>query len=79
MTITVYSKKHCPQCNSTYRQLDRFGLQYEIVDVEADQAAFNQLVAEGFRAMPVVKTDTDTWAGFRPDKINALAAALVAA
>jgi hypothetical protein len=28
----------------------------------------------GFKSAPVVITDSDSWAGFQPDKINALAA-----
>jgi len=79
MSITVYSKKHCPQCLATYRQFDKLGIEYQIVDVEADVVAFAQLIAEGFKAMPVVKTEADIWTGFRPDKIKSLATDLVAA
>jgi len=77
--VIVYSKKQCPQCQATYRHLDRKGVKYQVVDVETDRAAFDQLVAEGYRAMPVVKTENDAWAGFRPDKIDSLAKAKAAA
>jgi len=80
--VTVYSKKHCPQCGATYRQLDKYGVGYIVIDVDDEPAAFDALVAEGHRAMPVVKTDLgQTWAGFRPDLIVAYAKAreLVAA
>jgi len=75
--VTVYSKSNCSQCKATYRQMDKFGIEYMVVDVETDKDSFDALVAEGYRAMPVVKTDSECWSGFRPDKIQALAAALV--
>ena len=31
MSITVYSKPACVQCNATYRALDKVGLDYTIV------------------------------------------------
>ena len=39
MSITVYTKPSCVQCNATYRALDRQGLAYEIVDLTQDEAA----------------------------------------
>ena len=33
MTITVYTKPACVQCNATYKALDKQGLSYEIVDI----------------------------------------------
>ncbi|MBU3687408.1 MAG: NrdH-redoxin, partial [Mycobacterium sp.] len=31
MTITVYTKPACVQCNATYKALDKQGLPYEVV------------------------------------------------
>jgi len=67
--VTVYSKKHCPQCGATYRQLDRWGIEYIIIDVEDEPAAFDQLATAGHLALPVVIAGDATWAGFRPDLI----------
>ncbi len=36
MTITIYSKPACVQCNATYRALDRQGITYQVVDIEQD-------------------------------------------
>ena len=36
MTITVYTKPACVQCNATYKALDKQGLDYEIVDITED-------------------------------------------
>ncbi len=33
MTITVYTKPACVQCNMTYKALDKEGLAYDVVDI----------------------------------------------
>lgn len=74
MSITVYSKPNCVQCNATYRALDKQGLPYEVVDLTQDAEAMESVKALGYQQAPVVFADGDHWAGFRPDKIKALAA-----
>ena len=32
MTVTVFTKPHCPQCNATKRQLTKLGVPFETVD-----------------------------------------------
>lgn len=75
MTITVYTKPNCPQCEATKRQLTRQGLDFNVIDLTQDPTALDTLRAAGFMQAPVVMTDNDSWAGYRPDKIRALAKA----
>ena len=79
MSITVYTKPSCVQCNATKRQLDKFGLEYALVDLTEDAEALATVKALGYQQAPVVIADGDHWAGFRPDKIKALVAARAAA
>ena len=37
--ITVYTKPHCQQCRSTFRALDKAGLDYTAVDISVDTEA----------------------------------------
>ena len=74
MSITVYTKPACVQCNATYRALDNKGIEYEVLDVTADDAALETVKALGYLQAPVVIADDDHWSGFRPDKIAGLAA-----
>jgi len=76
MTVTVYTKPPCVQCNATYRALDAKSIEYEIHDLSEDPAALEKVKALGYLQAPVVITDEDHWAGFRPDKIDELAARL---
>lgn len=73
MTITVYSKPACVQCNATYRALDKAGHEYTIVDISLDADARDHVMSLGYLQAPVVIADDEHWSGFRPDRIAALA------
>ena len=72
MTVTVYTKPACVQCDATKRTMDKLGISYEAIDVTANQDAFDMLVEKGFKAMPVVNAGAEWWSGFNPEKINGL-------
>ena len=74
MAITVYTKPACVQCEATLRALDRLGCMYSTIDITADTAARDYLLARGFLAAPVVVAGGQAWSGFRPDRIRGLAA-----
>lgn len=73
MTVTVYTKPACVQCNATYRALDKKGITYESVDMSQDVEALDRVRSLGYMQAPVVVTEKDHWSGFRPDKISELA------
>lgn len=74
MTVTLYSKPLCVQCDATKRALNKTGIPYDVVDITQDEEALAQVKAMGYVQAPVVITDEDRWTGFRPDKIKALPA-----
>ena len=76
--ITVYSKPSCPQCDATYRAMDKKGLSYDVIDISQDAAAFEFVKGLGYMQAPVVVAGERHWAGFRPDQIAAVAKQLVA-
>jgi glutaredoxin-like protein NrdH len=54
--------------------LDKIGVDYDTIDITQNPVALEMILKMGFTSAPVVITDTDSWAGFNPDKINSLAA-----
>lgn len=73
MMIKVYSKPNCMQCDFTKKHLDRMGLEYQSVDVTADQQALEEVQQMGFHGLPVVVVDgMAPWAGYRPDELDKL-------
>ncbi|BBX83306.1 NrdH-redoxin [Mycolicibacterium mucogenicum] len=79
MTVTVYTKPACVQCNATYKALDKAGIAYEKVDISIDDEAREYVLALGYLQAPVVVTDSEHWSGFRPDRIKALSTVAVTA
>lgn len=76
MTVTVYTKPGCVQCNATYRALDKAGVAYDTVDISRDSDARDFVMALGHLAAPVVVAGDAHWAGFRPDRIAELQSGL---
>lgn len=71
--ITVYTKPACVQCNATFRALDKAGIPYTKVDVTEDAEARDYHMSLGYLQLPVVVAGPDEWAGFKPDRIRAIA------
>ena len=72
MSITVYTKPHCVQCDATKRALNKLGFDYDLVDLTEDELALEQVKALGYAQAPVVVTSDDHWSGYRPDKLKEL-------
>lgn len=76
--VRVYTSPNCSQCTLTKRLMDRLGIAY----VEEDATESETLAALkeiGFLAAPVVvvgESGDDMWQGFRPERINEIAARL---
>jgi glutaredoxin-like protein NrdH len=74
----VYTKPNCVQCDATKRMMDKLGVEYTTVDIVENPAELDKLIKMGYRAAPVVvvtsESGIESWAGFQPEKITALAA-----
>lgn len=71
---TVYTKPNCVQCDMTKRMMNNLGIEYSTIDITEDSEALDLILGMGFKSAPVVITDSDSWAGFQPDKINSIIA-----
>src|SRR5271166_6030542 len=79
MSVTVYTKPACVQCNATYKALDKQGIAYDKVDITLDSEARDYVMALGYLQAPVVVAGNDHWSGFRPDRIKAISEAVLTA
>lgn len=78
MTITVWETPSCVQCKMTKRKFDTDGAVYDRRDLSAPanaetlQAFREQLggAPDAMLQMPIVTTDTETWQGYQPDKVQ---------
>lgn len=69
--VRVYEKENCVQCVQTKRLLDAKGIRYVVEDITVPEtlAAMKKL---NHMSAPVVVVGEESWAGFRPDKIDEL-------
>lgn len=74
MSVTVYTKPKCVQCNATHRALKAAGIERTTIDITEDPAARDHVLSLGYTQAPVVVAGTDHWSGFGPDRIKALTA-----
>ncbi len=74
VSITVYSKPMCVQCDATKRAFTKAGVAFDVVDITEDADALARVKALGYVQAPVVIAGDDHWSGFRPDKVKAIAA-----
>jgi glutaredoxin-like protein NrdH len=82
VTVTLYAKPGCPQCDATCRQLEKDEIGYRKIDITQDSAAYEMCTALGYASVPVVVASYEAegrcgaseqhWSGFRPDRIDAL-------
>lgn len=74
MAVIVYTNPNCVQCEQTKKFLDREGIEYTVENLQAEENydKLVEFVNQGFKAAPIVVTDTETWSGFKPDKLGAI-------
>ena len=65
MTVTVFTKPHCPQCDATKRQLTKLGVPFETVDLTQNPSTLEQLQPAGFQLAPVVITPDHSCTRYR--------------
>lgn len=70
--VIVYHKNGCQQCRMTMRLMDKLSIMHTDVNIDDNEDIREQLIAEGFKQMPVAKADGESWSGYQPDRIKAL-------
>ena len=64
-TVTVYSTQNCPYCRMAKAFLDKQAVTYTSIDVGADAAAAQKMIAlSGQRGVPVITVDDEVIVGF---------------
>lgn len=70
--VTVYTKNSCPFCDRTKEFLDQLGVEYSVRNIEEDDSNFQEIIDLGYRQVPVVVTDSDSWSGHNPSLLMQL-------
>jgi glutaredoxin-like protein NrdH len=70
MSIVLWTKPGCSQCEATARQFDKRGIIYK--SRKLTPKAVDRFIELGLTAAPIVETDRKRWSGFRLEKIKSL-------
>lgn len=68
--IRLFIKPYCGWCHKAMRWLDERGIEYEPVDVIADETAFDEMIRlSGQELAPVIDVDGEILADFGPEQL----------
>lgn len=68
--IRLFIKPYCGWCHKAMRWLDERGIEYEQVDVIADETAFDEMIRlSGQELAPVIDVNGEILADFGPDQL----------
>ena len=68
--VRLYIKPYCGWCDKAERWLDERGIDYETVDVMADEAAFDEMIRLSDQDLaPVIDVDGEVLADFGPEQL----------
>ncbi len=68
--IRLFIKPYCGWCQKAMHWLDDRGVDYERVDVVADEAAYDEMIRlSGQELAPVIDVDGEVLADFGPDQL----------
>jgi glutaredoxin len=68
--IRLYIKPYCGWCHKAMDWLDKRGIEYEEVDVIADETAFDEMIRlSGQECAPVIDVGGEVLADFGPDQL----------
>lgn len=70
--IRLFVKPYCGWCHKATRWLDDRGIEYEELDVIADESAYDEMIKlSGQDLAPVIEVDGEILADFGPDQLEA--------
>jgi glutaredoxin len=69
--IRLFIKPYCGWCHKATRWLDDRDIEYETVDVIADESAFDEMIRlSGQELAPVIEVDGEVLADFGPEQLE---------
>jgi len=68
--VRLFIKPYCGWCHKAMRWLDERAIEYDTIDVMADEAAYDEMIRlSGQELAPVIEVDGEILADFGPDQL----------
>lgn len=69
MKVQMYAASWCPDCRQARQFLDSHGIEYSVIDVDADRAASEEVLRRvGKRAVPQLVIDGEWFQPYKPGR-----------
>ena len=72
MSVIVYSNPNCTACEQTKRFLTVKGIPFESKMISESPEVFSLIEEKGYASAPIVVVGSESWSGFRLDKLSTL-------
>lgn len=70
MMITVYSKPNCVACRQIKKLLEKSKVEFKEIDITKNASVRDELTAEGYKSLPVVKSEVLNFSGYDPEQLE---------
>ena len=70
MDVTIYTNVGCSACHQAMDFMARHGVSFIERNLAEDPSARDELIAMGFRAVPVIKVGNETMLGFSAPRLR---------
>ena len=70
MNVLIYTNIGCSACHQAMDFMTRHGVNFVERSLADDPSARDELIAMGFRAVPVIKVGNETMVGFSAPKLR---------
>lgn len=71
--VKVFTKDNCMACKMTKNVLKDLGIDFSEVNIDQDSEAFNYLIENNLRTLPIVEHNNEVLAmGFQPQNLKKL-------
>jgi glutaredoxin 3 len=74
VNVTIYTNIGCSACHQAMDFMTRHGVSFVERNLADDLSARDELLAMGFRAVPVIKVGDETMLGFSAPKLRKMLA-----
>jgi glutaredoxin-like protein NrdH len=70
VNVTLYTIPACSATALVRNHLDRNFIDYTIIDISRDRAAYAFIREQGFTESPIIDTGDQMWSGYQPAKMK---------
>jgi len=72
MDVTIFTGQGCSACKQAKEFFASNGVKYTERNISEDDAARDELIGLGFRAVPVIRVGSETMVGFSAKRLRTL-------